>query len=86
MDTLKKLFPLSWKYKKDPANLAVGIVIHIVLAILVGALITLASFITGWIPVLGVVIGWLLGIISSLAGVYILAGIIIEILLYFNNF
>lgn len=84
MDILKRLFPISWKYQKDVPNLIVGIVIYIVLAILAGALITLATFITGWIPVLGALIGWLLGIASSLFGLYLLVGIILSILVYFK--
>lgn len=84
MDILERLFPISWKYQKDVPNLIVGIVIYIVLAILAGALITLATFITGWIPVLGALIGWLLGIVSSLFGLYLLVGIILSILLYFK--
>ena len=35
---------------------------------------------TGWIPVVGALIGWLLGIVSSLVGLYCLAGIVFSIL------
>ena len=27
MDALKKIFPLSWKYTKDVANLIIGIIV-----------------------------------------------------------
>ena len=33
MDALKKIFPLSWKYTKDVANLIIGIIIYIVVGI-----------------------------------------------------
>ena len=82
MATLKKFFPLSFKYTADVASLIVGILIYIVLGIIAGALVALATFLTGWIPVLGPVIAWLLGIVSSLFGVYNLAGIVILILAF----
>lgn len=82
MNTLKKFFPLSWKYSKDVAGLIIGIIIHLVLEILIGALIGLATMITGWIPVVGALVAWVLGIVSSLLGLYILAGIVLLILLF----
>lgn len=82
MSTLKKLFPLSWKYSNDTANLIIGIIIHLVAGVLVGALITLATFISVWIPIVGLIIAWALGVVSSLVGIYLLAGIVIEILVF----
>lgn len=82
MSTLKKIFPLSWKYSNDTANLIIGIIIHLVAGVLVGALITLSTLITGWLPVVGPIIAWALGIVSSLIGIYFLAGIVIEILVF----
>ena len=82
MSTLKTFFPLSWKYSKDIANLIIGIIIHLVLEVLIGALIGLATMITGWIPVVGALVAWVLGIVSSLLGLYILAGIVLLILLF----
>ena len=84
MDTLKKLFPLSWKYTKDVSNLVIGIIIHIVVAILAGAVIFLATALTGWIPFIGGLIGWALGIIGALVEVYVIAGIVILLLVYFK--
>ena len=80
MDALKKFFPLSFKYDKDVANLVIGIIVYLIVGIIAGALIWLATLIVGWIPVVGAIIGWILGVISSLIGVYVLAGIIIQIL------
>ena len=82
METLKKIFPLSWKYTKDVPNLIIGILIYIVLGVIVGALITLSTFLTLWIPVVGAILAWALGIISSLIGIYVLAGIIVQILVF----
>ena len=82
MDTLKKLFPLSFKFSKDVANLIVGIIVHLVLVVLVGVLIKLATLLTGWLPVIGKLIAWALGVVSSLIGIYVLAGIIILVLVF----
>ena len=84
METLKKIFPLSWKYTKDVANLIIGILVYILVGIVAGAIIALATLITGWIPVLGGVLAWVLGLVGSLIGLYTLAGIIIQLLAYFK--
>ena len=82
MELLKKFFPISFKYKNDGKDLAIGIIIYVVAAILAGVLIWLATAITGWIPGVGDIIGWLLGIVSSIVGLYALAGIVIEVLVF----
>jgi hypothetical protein len=82
MDILKKLFPLSWKYANDVANVVVGAILYVVAGIIAGAVIWLAGAITGWIPLLGALIGWVLGIIGSLFEVYVIAGIVVLILVY----
>ncbi len=82
MDALKKLFPLSFKYTKDAANLVVGILIYIVVGILAGALIWLAGMVTGWIPVVGMLVGWILRVLGTLIDIYVVAGIVIQILAF----
>lgn len=82
METLKKFFPLSFKRTDSVANLIIGILLYVLVGIIVGALIWLATAITGWIPVVGAIIGWILGIVSSLIGVYVVAGIVIQILVF----
>ena len=82
METLKKLFPLSWKYTKDVPNLIKGILIYIVIGLLAGAIIALSSLITGWIPVVGALVGIILKLIGALVDVYVLAGIVIQVLVY----
>lgn len=74
MDTLKKFFPLSFKFAKDVANLIIGIIIYLV----IGAVAPAILGILGFLPV----IGWILGIVSSLVGIYCLAGIVIQILVF----
>ncbi len=82
MDALKKIFPLSFKYTKDVPNLIIGILVQIVVGVIAGALIFLATMISGWLPVVGALIGWALGIVGSLTGLYVLAGIVIQILAF----
>lgn len=84
MDALKKFFPLSFKFSKDVANLIVGIIVYLIVGVLVGALITISTFLTVWIPVVGAIIAWALGIVSSLIGIYVLAGIVIQLLAFFK--
>lgn len=82
METLKKFFPLSFRRTDSVGNLIVGILIYLVLGVAVGAVITLSTLLVGWIPVVGALIGWALGVVSSLAGIYVLAGIVIQILVF----
>ena len=82
MDLLKTILPVSFKYNNTGRDLAIGIIIYVVAAILAGVLIWLATAITGWIPGVGDIIGWLLGIVSTLVGIYALAGIVIEVLVF----
>lgn len=82
MEALKKFFPLSFKRIDTVGNLIIGILIYLVVGILAGALIALATLITGWLPVVGAILGWALGVVSSLIGLYVLAGIVIQILAF----
>lgn len=82
MEALKKFFPLSWKYTKDVANLIIGIIIYVVVGIIASAVITLSTLIIGWIPVIGWLVAVVLGLVGSLVGVYVLAGIVIQILVF----
>ena len=86
METLKKFFPLSFKRLDSVANLVIGILIYLLVGLVAGALIALSTLIVGWIPVIGAIIGWALGVVSSLIGLYVLAGIIIQILAYCKVF
>ena len=82
METLKKFFPLSFKRTESVADLIIGILIYILTAVIAGAVIWLASLITGWIPLAGALIGWLLRVIGTLIEVYVTAGIVIQILVF----
>lgn len=86
MKELKKYFPLSFKYVKDGGNLAVGIIIYVVAAIVIPAVLTAISAVLGVILaftiVLPFIIGGLIGIVNPLVGLYCLAGIVIQILVF----
>ena len=84
MDALKKFFPLSFKRTESIGSLIIGILIYLVVGVIVGALITLSTFIAVWLPIVGPIIAWALGVVSSLIGIYVLAGIIIQILVFAN--
>ena len=67
MDTLKKLFPLSFKPKKDLGALIVNILLHILGDAVAGVIIAI-------IPILG--------ILGGLIGLYVTVGIVLSILDY----
>ena len=76
---LKSLFPIS--YDKP---LLVALVLYIATAIVAGAIIWLAGFVTGWIPVAGAIVGWILRIVSIIVEVYVVVGIVLKILVALN--
>ena len=78
-ETLKKLFPTSYK------NTLLGSVLrYLLIAIVAGLLIWLATLLTGWIPVVGTIIGWVLGIAGTIVEIYVVAGIVVSILRKLN--
>lgn len=74
MDTLKKLFPFSFKEKKDVAALIINIIIYVVAGAIAGALIAILAK----IPIVGIIIG----ILGGLVDIYVTAGIVLSILHY----
>lgn len=82
METLKKFFPYSFKKTETAADLVVTIILYLVAAIVIGAVLSLAMLLLAFIPVVGLILCWLLGVVSSLLGLYVLAGIVIAILVF----
>ena len=80
---LKTLFPVSFG-TKDVTALVIRTIIYILLAIVAGAIVALATMLVGWIPVVGAIIGWALGVIGSILGLYFLAAIVVLFLAHFN--
>lgn len=67
MDTLKKLFPLAFKAKKDFGALIVNILIHVLADAVAGVIIWL-------LPILG--------ILGGLIGLYFTVSVVLSILDY----
>jgi len=74
METLKKYFPISFKYTADVANLIIGILIYIVIGIVAGVIISVCNA----IPILWIVTG----IVGTLIDIYCVAGVVIQILVF----
>lgn len=74
MDMLKKVFPISFKYADTVANLIIGILIYLVGGAVAGAVI-------GWLSAIPL-IGLVFSLVGSVLGIYCLAGIVIEVLLF----
>ena len=68
MDSLKKIFPLSFKYTKDITSLIIGIIIYVVVGAIGGLLI-------GLVPL----VGWIIGGILDL---YVAVGVVLLILAF----
>ncbi len=82
MQTLKNLFPLSWKYTKDVASLVIGILIYLVVGLIAGAVIALSGLLVGWIPLLGALLVVVLSLVGGIVDLYVLAGIVIQVLVF----
>jgi len=76
METLKKIFPYSFKEKKEVAALIINILIQLVIDIVIGVVIGIVAL----IPVVGIIAG----LVGGLIGLYFFAGIVISILDYFK--
>ena len=74
MDLLKKLFPLSFKYADTVTNLVIGILIYVVAGAVVGMIL-------GWLSLIPI-LGLIFSLVSTLLGIYCLAGIVIEVLVF----
>ncbi len=76
METLKKVFPLSFKYLKSIGSLIWGIIVYCIVEVLLGVAIGICSKLP--------LIGWIVGMCGGLVGIYCLAGIVILLLAYFK--
>lgn len=71
---LKKLFPLSFKYIGSIGNLIIGILLYLVVGAVGGVLIG----VVGALPIIGI-LAWILG---ALLDVYVVVGIVVQVLAY----
>ena len=84
MESLKKYFPLSYKYVGSAKSVLIGALIYVIVGLVAGAAIALGGLLTGWIPLVGAVVGWALRIVGILVDVYVLAGIAFLLLAQFK--
>lgn len=70
MDILKKIFPLTWKFKGDVKNLVIAILIYF-----------FGTFIINVILLFVPIIGWIL---LPVVNIYSLVGTVLSILLFAN--
>lgn len=73
METMKKIFPLSFR-EPTTNNLVVTIIIYVVASFVVGLVLGIFSKIP--------LIGWIFSIVSSLFGLYCFIGLVL-VVLYF---
>ena len=76
METIKKIFPLSFKMTGSVANLIIGTIIYLVAEIIVGVVLGLL----GAIPVVGVIVS----LVGALVGLYTVGGIVVMFLYHFK--
>ena len=76
MDILKKIFPMSFKFLNSVVDLIIGILLHVIVAFVLGGVIALLAA----VPVANLIVG----ILGGLIDLYALAGIVILLLAYFK--
>ena len=74
METLKKIFPYSFKAKKDVSALVVNIIIQFLICAVAGVIIGICAKLP--------LIGWIIGIVGGLVDAYLIVGIVLSILDY----
>lgn len=74
METLKKIFPYSFKAKNSVGALIVNILIQFIICAVAGVLIGICAKLP--------LIGWIIGIVGGLVDVYLVVGIVLSILDY----
>ena len=73
-----KVFPLTGKViRQEPKSLVIIIVMYLIVC----AVVKVADFLLGWVPI----VGWILSILFWVAGVYCAVGIILAILEFFRG-
>ncbi len=83
METLKKFFPLSFKKRENGSELAVGIIVYVVAGLIAGAVLALLGWLVGLIGgIVAGLLGTLLGIVGTVVEVYVVAGIVLQILYF----
>ncbi len=74
---MKFIFPISYITKRENVG---SLVIPIIIYLVIGSVFGFVNLLLGWIPV----VGWLVGLITGMIGLYLLIGIIICIVRFFE--
>jgi len=74
METIKKIFPYSFKEKNGIGGLLINILVQILICAVAGILIGVLAL----VPVVGIIVG----LVGGLVGVYEIVGIVLAILDY----
>lgn len=77
MEKLKQFFPFSFKKKPEVSNLVVTVIIHAVIAIVVGSALSAIGLLLGTVGIIFTLLG-------SLIDLYLTAGIVLTFLHYFK--
>ncbi len=83
MSLLNKLFPLSFR-GRTVADVVVAVIVYLVAPTVLGFAVGLVNMLLGGVPIIGGLVGAVLGLVTSLAGIYCFIGIIVAILNHFN--
>lgn len=94
MNSLKKLFPISWYFKKDVTSVLLGMLIYfgamVVINILFSIISTVAiNIIFDVVPfdmrtMVGTIVATVFSVIVKFAELYIAIGVLLEVLLFSN--
>lgn len=84
MNYLKNCYPLSWKYSASVSDVIVGILIYIIIGACAAVIMILSGVLLGWIPFLGKLLGVLLSIAGAIVDIYVISGIVIQLLVFFK--
>lgn len=83
MDTLKKFFPFSFKFTDTTQNFIIGIILHAVAMLLIGAVMMFLEAPLSILPeFLKVITDILISTVESVIDLYITASLVIHILVY----
>ena len=85
MELLKKIWAHSFKVeKKKASSLVINLILWIVGAFVASIVLWLASFLTGWIPVIGLLVGLVVGVLGGAVELYCLIGVVLSILVFLD--
>lgn len=83
MNLLKKVFPYSFGIK-DTTSLIIGLVLHVVAAVVIDLVLGLIGTILAFVPVLNIIFGIVAWVVGGVATLYLVVGAVLMLLDYFK--